>query len=594
MRASLTKDGLTVRVIAGTTSVIVGIDLQKDKRKGCLGFTIRRTDLGAVGQAAPAGAPIALPNMLKFPSDAAPGPITTDRAPLQKFRWGDYTTAPAHRYRYQVVPRFGKPAQLQPAAIADGDGVSVDVTTEDPKSHDTSVSFNRAAAASHAFEVEFPNITSEELLLGQTADAQKARTWLSRGLEEACLAFLAQATNNTFALHAAVYEFQKPNLLAALAAARQRGADVQVVFHARQKEKKGKPDPSDTDKADNEDAIKKAGIGAFCTPRAADPQGAIMHDKFVVLLQKQGAALTPIGVWTGSMNWTDGGVYGQLNVGHAVYDAAVAAQYEQLFQLLRQDKAAADQKKALKALTPVPKTLPPGHGILPIFSPQSATDMLTLYAGICRDATCLMVTAPFELYKDILDALLKRPAGTVHYLLIDKSSALGAPEEVKVQEGDPRNTIAVATTLKSPLHDFQGKLLENPESFLHQGIHIHSKIILADPFGSDPILVTGSANYSNNSTTTNDENSLIIRGDFAVADIYVTEFMRMFEQYHYRASVAAAQKKAGAPAKGKAAKNAKGTGDTLSLKEDDTWTDPFFTAGSIKELDRRMFAGTLT
>src|SRR5262249_24650908 len=265
-------------------------------------------------------------------------------------------------------------------------------------------------------------------------------------------------------------------------------------------------------------------------------------DKFVVLLQKKGGAMTPVAVWTGSMNWTDGGVYGQLNVGHAVYDAGLAGEYEQLFQLLHLDKGAVDQKKALKALTPVPKTLAPGNGILPIFSPQSSTDMLTLYADVCRNATCLMVSAPFELFKDIRAALLKRPAGTVHYLLLDARKALGKPEEVKVQEGDPRNTIAVATTLKSPLHDFQGKLLEGNESFLHKGIHIHSKIILADPFGSDPILVTGSANYSTNSTTSNDENSVIIRGDFAVADIYVTEFMRMFEQYHFRAFEAAAAK----------------------------------------------------
>jgi phosphatidylserine/phosphatidylglycerophosphate/cardiolipin synthase-like enzyme len=214
--------------------------------------------------------------------------------------------------------------------------------------------------------------------------------------------------------------------------------------------------------------------------------------------------------------------------------------------------------------------------------------MLTLYADICRNATCLMVSAPFELFKDIRTALLKRPAGTVHYLLLDKASSLGKPEEVQVQEGDPRNTIAVATTISSPLHDFQGKLLEGKESFLHAGIHIHSKIILADPFGSDPILVTGSANFSNNSTTVNDENSLIIRGDFAVADIYVTEFMRMFEQYHFRAFEAAAKKKAA-----KGAKGAKAKGDTLSLAEDDSWADPFYVADSIKELDRRMFAGTL-
>ena len=49
--------------------------------------------------------------------------------------------------------------------------------------------------------------------------------------------------------------------------------------------------------------------------------------------------------------------------------------------------------------------------------------------------------------------------------------------------------------LKSALHDFQGRLLEDEESFHHAGVHIHSKIIAVDPFGSDPILVTGSANY---------------------------------------------------------------------------------------------------
>src|SRR5262249_11460347 len=163
--------------------------------------------------------------------------------------------------RYQVVPRFGTPGHLQPATIGDVDGVTVEITTEDDRNHDTSVFFNRAAAASRAFGVEFPNVTSEDLLLGNTPDAQKARSWLSRGLEEACLAFLAQATNNTFALHAAIYEFQKPNLLAALDAARKCGADVQVAFHDRQKMTKGKPDPKDKTKSKNEDAIKTAGIG---------------------------------------------------------------------------------------------------------------------------------------------------------------------------------------------------------------------------------------------------------------------------------------------------------------------------------------------
>lgn len=52
MKASATKAGLTLRVIAGTNNAILGIDLQENMRAGCLGFSIQRTDVGAGGQAA--------------------------------------------------------------------------------------------------------------------------------------------------------------------------------------------------------------------------------------------------------------------------------------------------------------------------------------------------------------------------------------------------------------------------------------------------------------------------------------------------------------------------------------------------------------
>jgi phosphatidylserine/phosphatidylglycerophosphate/cardiolipin synthase-like enzyme len=65
--------------------------------------------------------------------------------------------------------------------------------------------------------------------------------------------------------------------------------------------------------------------------------------------------------------------------------------------------------------------------------------------------------------------------------------------------------------------------------------YIHSKFLLRDPLGKDPIVVTGSANFSDPSTTANDENMLIIRGDRRVADIYFTEFNRLFNHYYFRA-----------------------------------------------------------
>jgi phosphatidylserine/phosphatidylglycerophosphate/cardiolipin synthase-like enzyme len=594
MRASLTKNGVTLRIIAGTTNTILGMDLQPDKRKGCLGFSIHRLDLGPVGK------PLEpdkrqerwLPNLLQFPgdkTDPTKTTITTLTAPLQKFRWGDYTCDPGHTYRYQVVPRYGTPLALLPAKITDTDGVTVEVSTEDNSEAQTAVFFNRGAAASHAFDVRFPKIKTESQLLADTPQATEAKDWLSRGLEEAILAFLGKATNDKFAIHAAIYEFQKPRLLQGLLEARQRGVDVQVVYHHRCKGDK------DTTAEKNDEAIKAAQLPAdMVTPRKANPQDAIMHNKFIVLLKRQRDKMVPFAVWTGSVNWTDGAIYGQLNVGHAVYQPDIAATYEQYFQLLKSDAAAEDMKDELGKLTPVSLLIPARHGITAILSPQDTDTMLHLYSSICGSARCVLVCAPFALSPIILAAFTtKPPAGSLRFFLLDKEASLGKGQEVSVIENDPSNMISVAATQPSALHNFQGKLLLGKESFRHAGIHIHSKIILADPFGSDPILVMGSANFSRNSTEINDSNSLVFRGDTAIADIYTTEFMRMFEHYHFRASEAHALKKKKAQPKAPGDKSAKNGDAVIALHPDDSWSDDYYAKDSNKELDRRMFAGTL-
>src|SRR5207237_6186219 len=125
---------------------------------------------------------------------------------------------PASTYRFKVVPKYGSPGKL---TVNDGLAVEVEVTTEDPASHETAVFFNRAAAASKAFNERFRHLTN---LADDSADAKAARVWLSNGLEEALLAYLGQAKDKSYALHAAVYEFQKPELLQGLAAADTRGA----------------------------------------------------------------------------------------------------------------------------------------------------------------------------------------------------------------------------------------------------------------------------------------------------------------------------------------------------------------------------------
>jgi phosphatidylserine/phosphatidylglycerophosphate/cardiolipin synthase-like enzyme len=310
-----------------------------------------------------------------------------------------------------------------------------------------------------------------------------------------------------------------------------------------------------------------------------------MHNKFVVLLQKdKNGAMLPVSVWTGSTNWTEGAIYGQLNVGHAIDDPGLASKYDQYFQMLFADKSAADMKTGTAALTPVPNATDPNsipHGITPIFSPQSSLAMIDLYAAICKKAKLLFVSAPFLLHERIRNVIEGPSNGAVRFMMADKEGSFGKTGAMQLMQRDSGNITAVATILSKPLNDFQGKLLEHAESFHHAGVHVHSKIIAADPFSSDPILVTGSANFSTNSTQENDSNSLIIRGDTATTDIYATEFMRMFEHYWFRSHQPAVAGGAGA-------------GGGLSLKENSGWSDAYYTAGSSQMLDRQAFGGLAT
>ena len=64
--------------------------------------------------------------------------------------------------------------------------------------------------------------------------------------------------------------------------------------------------------------------------------------------------------------------------------------------------------------------------------------------------------------------------------------------------------------------------------------YLHTKIILVDPLGAAPTVISGSANFSPDSTDANDENMLVIPGDTDVADVYFTEYARIFQHFYAR------------------------------------------------------------
>ncbi len=128
-------------------------------------------------------------NSLTFPGKAHTIPkwnaTPSNLAPIQKFRWADYSIEPGTTCRYRVHLAYA--GQSTPAL---GEALEVEVTTDDGKPKDHRVCFNRAVAASQSFGRKFPEVDE---LLHENRDVpiedwpDAPRQWLENGLLDAIL-----------------------------------------------------------------------------------------------------------------------------------------------------------------------------------------------------------------------------------------------------------------------------------------------------------------------------------------------------------------------------------------------------------------------
>ena len=96
---------------------------------------------------------------------------------------------------------------------------------------------------------------------------------------------------------------------------------------------------------------------------------------------------------------------------------------------------------------------------------------------------------------------------------------------------------------------------------------IHHKFIVVDAETDSPVIYTGSANMSGNSVFQNDENLLEIKGSPRLAQIYLAEFLRLYEHYRARAHFIAAKLSGNA-------------GAGFALRPDRSWADKHFEPGT--------------
>jgi phosphatidylserine/phosphatidylglycerophosphate/cardiolipin synthase-like enzyme len=132
---------------------------------------------------------------------------------------------------------------------------------------------------------------------------------------------------------------------------------------------------------------------------------------------------------------------------------------------------------------------------------------------------------------------------------LEEGSPERIAEENAIQElrNMPENVFAIGNFIST--NKFDGWVKEQLSGLSSNVKYVHNKFMLIDPLGDDPIVITGSANFSNASTNQNDENMLVIRGNKRVADIYFGEFMRLFTHYTFRESLTFRKRNAPKPLK---------------------------------------------
>lgn len=543
-----TKGDYSATALVGTHSVSVAWNCKDGKQAGLRGFAVRKTEYDAS-----TGDIVAI-NWLRgekrFEDDVVDGvEISSARAPFQRFRWSDYTLKADQAYRFEIFPVRGS----FPALTMNEPPVGLTLRPSAETIDGVGVHVNRGVTSAFAyldrFKLQHP---------ADVADGSAYR-WLSRGLKESLIGFI-DAAGPGEALHVCIYEFHDADIATALASARARGVAVEIVYHA----KAGADEPT----AESEHVLHAHGLDAVAVARRNVQN--ISHNKFVVhLVGGQSARL-----FTGTANFSQNAFYFQTNAAVTLADPAVAAAYEDYFQILKADPLrtgtatdANEVRNRVRALMDRINALQPRRFETTCFSPLRKKDILDIAVDmIGRAKSCVFVSSPFALDKAIVEALGQNSGDILEYGLAN------ATAKKKIEALNRRNTRFFTPTR---LETYLGRKWDSKAFGAHK---IHTKLIAIDPWGAESQMLFGSANFSDESCTKNDENAFLSY-DKRLNTIMTTEFLRMFDHYKSRAFINQIR--------------SSGLPDDEFLKADDSWSRTSFNPGSNshKFRDRLVFAG---
>jgi phosphatidylserine/phosphatidylglycerophosphate/cardiolipin synthase-like enzyme len=266
---------------------------------------------------------------------------------------------------------------------------------------------------------------------------------------------------------------------------------------------------------------------------------------------------------------------------HVCEDKGIANQYLWLWNELVQNHDRKLDAPVVAGKTPLPSN-PTKNGTIPIFSPRDDLSALEWYAKMAKEGSgALFMTFAFGMH-DLFQDAYRNGKANLRYALMESMSG---PTKTKAQR--KANEAKIISLRKMVANKFAigshlnkggfGRWLTERLTGLNVHVrYVHTKYMLVDPLGPDPLIISGSANFSEASTHDNDENMLIIRGDTRLADIYLGEFMRMYRHFAFRDWISMQPKSKIA--------------EISHLDEKDTWWKDYY-GNSFQSRQRAYFAG---
>jgi phosphatidylserine/phosphatidylglycerophosphate/cardiolipin synthase-like enzyme len=488
--------------------------------KDCLGFALYRRRNGKT---------VCLDNYIGFSGDAAKAPQPSGVWPLQRYRWVDHLVDAGDEVSYRVVARLKNGANLVDgpksawsAKLAVGPGAPIGVY------------FNRGIVASQWVSRLLgggdPTVLNQKLTKAIATAGNPVRDALSGYARTRMLTLLGDAKAAGHDVYACIYELNDPELVAALIALGQR---AHVVLSNGSKKRIAHSTPARFTDGNKASRAQLSGKVDLHDRLVVDEH--LCHHKFLVTCD----GTKPISVWTGSTNWSQTGLCTQANNGLLIEDPDIAAAFLEQWKRLKQ--AGNDYPASLLTADDTPTTKKVGGADVTVyFAPTTDGRDLdaarTLLKAAQQGVLFLMFnpgpkntllntilelqqqTAP-ELY--IRGVVNQDPGGT-------KAPVLRyGPEKSGVPLG---RDIVLPAAIETSFDSWIPELRKLATGFAM----VHSKVVVIDPFGAKPVLITGSHNLGPKASASNDDNLVIIEGDAAAAQAHACVIMTVYDTYHWR------------------------------------------------------------